>query len=238
MLTSLHPGITTEQAVAATGWPLRVADDVSITDEPTELELSTLRALAGGVSIMRFTYDALPGRIVFGAGRRSEVGARGRAPRRARACSSSPTVRPRRSPTSSPARSMRSSPPAGTRSCNTSRSSSPIEPAPRSPRPVPTCVVTRRRRLVDRAGQGDRPDHGAADRRRADDLRRQRADHHLRAHRRTPQADRPRSRRAPEGRDLRPRADARPAAGRHRTERVQRARPLGRGAVGARRPTR
>jgi glutaconate CoA-transferase subunit B len=45
VLTSLHPGITTEQAVAATGWPLRVADDVSVTHEPSELELSTLRAL-------------------------------------------------------------------------------------------------------------------------------------------------------------------------------------------------
>ena len=45
VLTSLHPGVTTEQAVAATGWPLRVADDVSVTHEPSELELSTLRAL-------------------------------------------------------------------------------------------------------------------------------------------------------------------------------------------------
>jgi glutaconate CoA-transferase subunit B len=45
VLTSLHPGISAEQAVAATGWPLRVADDVSVTHEPSELELSTLRAL-------------------------------------------------------------------------------------------------------------------------------------------------------------------------------------------------
>ena len=32
VLTSLHPGVTAEQAIAATGWPLRVADDVSTTD--------------------------------------------------------------------------------------------------------------------------------------------------------------------------------------------------------------
>jgi glutaconate CoA-transferase subunit B len=45
MLTNLHPGVGVEQAIAATGWPLRVADGLSVTDEPTELELSTLRAL-------------------------------------------------------------------------------------------------------------------------------------------------------------------------------------------------
>jgi glutaconate CoA-transferase subunit B len=44
-LTEVHPGRTVEEAVAATGWPLRVADDVSRTAAPTATELDTLRAL-------------------------------------------------------------------------------------------------------------------------------------------------------------------------------------------------
>jgi glutaconate CoA-transferase, subunit B len=44
-LTRLHPGVTREQAVEATGWPLRVADDLRETDAPNEAELSALRAL-------------------------------------------------------------------------------------------------------------------------------------------------------------------------------------------------
>jgi glutaconate CoA-transferase subunit B len=44
-LTQLHPGVTREQAVDATGWPLRVADDLRETDAPSEDELSALRAL-------------------------------------------------------------------------------------------------------------------------------------------------------------------------------------------------
>ena len=31
--------------MAATGWPLRFADDLATTDEPTDVELDTLRAL-------------------------------------------------------------------------------------------------------------------------------------------------------------------------------------------------
>ena len=75
VLTSLHPGITTEQAVAATGWPLRVADDVSVTHEPVGARAVDAAGARRGVSAMRFTYEALPGRIVFGAGRRAEIGA-------------------------------------------------------------------------------------------------------------------------------------------------------------------
>jgi glutaconate CoA-transferase subunit B len=45
MLTALHPGATVEQARAATGWPLRVADDVQTTEPPTEQELHVLREL-------------------------------------------------------------------------------------------------------------------------------------------------------------------------------------------------
>ena len=45
MLTDLHPGVTPEQAVAATGWALRRAPSLGRTAPPTEQELTTLRAL-------------------------------------------------------------------------------------------------------------------------------------------------------------------------------------------------
>lgn len=45
VLTDVHPGVTVDQAVAATGWPLRVADDVAVTAAPTSVELATLAAL-------------------------------------------------------------------------------------------------------------------------------------------------------------------------------------------------
>jgi len=44
-LTSLHPGVTREQAVEATGWPLRVADSVETTLAPSVRELEVLRDL-------------------------------------------------------------------------------------------------------------------------------------------------------------------------------------------------
>jgi glutaconate CoA-transferase subunit B len=44
-LTALHPGVTAEQARAATGWELAVADDLTRTEPPTAAELDTLRAL-------------------------------------------------------------------------------------------------------------------------------------------------------------------------------------------------
>ncbi len=44
-LTRLHPGVTAEQAVAATGWKLRVAGTVTTTEAPSEQELTALRAL-------------------------------------------------------------------------------------------------------------------------------------------------------------------------------------------------
>ena len=43
--TALHPGVTVEQAIAATGWPLRVADTIDVTDPPTPSELAALAAL-------------------------------------------------------------------------------------------------------------------------------------------------------------------------------------------------
>ncbi len=47
VLTALHPGRTVDEAVAATGWPLRVSDDLTVTEPPTAEELSALRALTG-----------------------------------------------------------------------------------------------------------------------------------------------------------------------------------------------
>jgi glutaconate CoA-transferase subunit B len=44
-LTELHPGVTVDEARAATGWELRVADDVHSVDEPTGEELAALRSL-------------------------------------------------------------------------------------------------------------------------------------------------------------------------------------------------
>lgn len=44
-LTALHPGIDPGQAIAATGWTLRIAPRLDITDAPTDTELSALRAL-------------------------------------------------------------------------------------------------------------------------------------------------------------------------------------------------
>jgi glutaconate CoA-transferase, subunit B len=44
-LTSVHPGVDVEQAREATGWDLRIADDVGVTPTPTGAELTALRAL-------------------------------------------------------------------------------------------------------------------------------------------------------------------------------------------------
>jgi len=44
-LTALHPGITAEQAKAATGWELKVAERLERTTAPTAQELATLRDL-------------------------------------------------------------------------------------------------------------------------------------------------------------------------------------------------
>ena len=47
-LTHVHPGVAPEQARAATGWPLRIADDVRVTEPPTDEELAALAALGRG----------------------------------------------------------------------------------------------------------------------------------------------------------------------------------------------
>jgi glutaconate CoA-transferase subunit B len=45
VLTDVHPGCSVEQAVDATGWALKVAGEVSVTDAPTAEELAALTAL-------------------------------------------------------------------------------------------------------------------------------------------------------------------------------------------------
>jgi glutaconate CoA-transferase subunit B len=44
-LTQVHPGVEVDDVRAATGWPLRVADDLRQTAPPTGHELATLRSL-------------------------------------------------------------------------------------------------------------------------------------------------------------------------------------------------
>ena len=44
-LVRVHPGVSADDARAATGWPLRVADDLHETEPPTTAELTALRAL-------------------------------------------------------------------------------------------------------------------------------------------------------------------------------------------------
>ena len=44
-LTRLHPGAEADAAREATGWELKVADEVGLTDEPTADELAALREL-------------------------------------------------------------------------------------------------------------------------------------------------------------------------------------------------
>ena len=43
--TALHPGVTREQVIAATGWAVRFADQLGTSAEPSEIELNALRDL-------------------------------------------------------------------------------------------------------------------------------------------------------------------------------------------------
>jgi glutaconate CoA-transferase subunit B len=44
-LASIHPGIRVEEVLGNTGWPLRVADDLAVTPEPSESELAAIREI-------------------------------------------------------------------------------------------------------------------------------------------------------------------------------------------------
>lgn len=46
LLTKVHPGVSAEDAVAATSWPLEVSGTLGRTDAPSARELEVLRALA------------------------------------------------------------------------------------------------------------------------------------------------------------------------------------------------
>jgi len=45
IVTSLHPGVTREEVIQRTGWPVRFAQDLEDTPEPTRDELHVLREL-------------------------------------------------------------------------------------------------------------------------------------------------------------------------------------------------
>ncbi|WP_324733225.1 CoA-transferase subunit beta [Pseudomonas paeninsulae] len=45
IVTTLHPGVTREQVIAATGWPIRFAEEVTVSVVPSTVELTALRAL-------------------------------------------------------------------------------------------------------------------------------------------------------------------------------------------------
>jgi len=44
-LTSIHPGVAVEQVIASTGWPLKVAPQLAVTEAPSAPELGMLREL-------------------------------------------------------------------------------------------------------------------------------------------------------------------------------------------------
>lgn len=44
-LSSLHPGVTREQATAATGWSLKIAEGLAETPQPSQAELAALREI-------------------------------------------------------------------------------------------------------------------------------------------------------------------------------------------------
>ena len=45
IVTSLHPGVTREQVIENTGWAIRFADNLAVTEAPNDTELEALRAL-------------------------------------------------------------------------------------------------------------------------------------------------------------------------------------------------
>ena len=45
VLTSVHPGVKVDDVHDETGWELRVAPDLGITESPTDAELAGLRGL-------------------------------------------------------------------------------------------------------------------------------------------------------------------------------------------------
>jgi glutaconate CoA-transferase subunit B len=50
VLTAVHPGVSADTARAATGWPLAVATELTVTDPPSPRELTALRRLQAGTA--------------------------------------------------------------------------------------------------------------------------------------------------------------------------------------------
>jgi glutaconate CoA-transferase subunit B len=50
-LTQVHPEVSVEQVREATGWPLRIAEDLQETEAPTEQELRVLRELRATLEV-------------------------------------------------------------------------------------------------------------------------------------------------------------------------------------------
>ena len=47
VLTSVHPGVEVDAVREATGWDLKVSEDLAVTPEPSDTELSVVRSLTG-----------------------------------------------------------------------------------------------------------------------------------------------------------------------------------------------
>ncbi|HCW94508.1 MAG TPA: 3-oxoadipate--succinyl-CoA transferase subunit B, partial [Pseudomonas sp.] len=45
IVTALHPGVSREQVIENTGWPIRFAEELATTEAPRTEELTALRAL-------------------------------------------------------------------------------------------------------------------------------------------------------------------------------------------------
>jgi glutaconate CoA-transferase subunit B len=70
VLVAVHPGVSADRAVQATGWPLRVAAELAVTVPPDPVELFQLRTLVGagvgagagaGTGRQPATTDGVPG---------------------------------------------------------------------------------------------------------------------------------------------------------------------------------
>jgi len=54
VVTTPHPGVTREQVIAATGWEVRLAEDLKDSAEPSEYELTALRDLEARTAAVHY----------------------------------------------------------------------------------------------------------------------------------------------------------------------------------------
>ena len=132
VVVALHPGVTREQVVAATGWAVR--SPRKWPRPPCRPTASSKRCASAAGGMKPFTYDQLPARVVFGAGRLCGRRRRGRAAWRS--ARDADLRLGRRAPAAAVDRASSGlgSRWPGTRSPNTCPSSSPTGPAQRQPR--------------------------------------------------------------------------------------------------------